>query len=309
MVRVSAVVPVYNGARFLAEAIDSALRQEEIEVEVVVVDDGSTDDTPAVIRSYGSRIVALRQRNRGLAAARNAGIARSSGEQIAFLDADDAWEPAKSRRQLAYLDAHPACGLVFCDAYRMDAAGLRGEPILGAGARAIPTGRCLERLFLGNFVLVPGVMVRRAALAAAGAFDESLPAVEDYDMWLRLAAVVEVGIVPEPLACYREWPGQMSRDRDKLVACEARVLRLALARAPELHRALGGGRVRRRFARLFDEAGYRDLQERSPGRAARRFLQAARHDPAWGKPWLHLVAAALGAARLWAPPPRPDPAR
>jgi glycosyltransferase involved in cell wall biosynthesis len=304
-VQVSALIPVFNGGRFLALAIDSALAQAGVTIEVIVVDDGSTDDTPAILAGYGSRLAVVRQANGGLAAARNAGLARACGDVVAFLDADDTWEPEKSRAQLAYLDAHPECALVSCDAFLMNADGKRGAPILGDRAQRLPAGRCLEALFLGNFVLLPGAMVRRETLAAVGGFDETVPGVEDYDLWLRIAAVAGIGVLPRPLASYRSWPGQMSRNRAQQTRSEARVLTGALARHPELRRALGG-RARRRLARLFDEAGYRELQEAAPARAAAQFLDALRTDPAWGKPWRHLLAAALAAGGLWSPPPPGD---
>lgn len=302
--QVSALIPVFNGGRFLALAIDSALAQAGVSIEVIVVDDGSTDETPAILAGYGDRLVVVRQANRGLAAARNAGLERARGDVIAFLDADDTWEPGKSREQLAYLDGHPDCGLVSCDAFLMNAEGERGAPIIGERARELPAGRCLEALFLGNFVLLPGAMVRRATLDSVGRFDATVPGVEDYDLWLRIAAVAGIAVLPRPLASYRSWPGQMSRNRARQTRSEARVLSLALTRHPDLRRALGH-RARRRLARLFDEAGYRELQEAAPARAAAQFLDALRADPAWSKPWRHLLATALAAGGLWSPPPPP----
>ncbi len=293
-IRLSAVIPAYNCAPYIGAAIASALGQEGVEHEVVVVDDGSTDATPSVIASFGDRLRCVRQENRGLPAARNLGIAHSRGELIAFLDADDTWEPSKSRKQVAYLDQHPDCGLAFCDVFRMDEAGRRIAPILGARAAEVPTGRCLERLFLGNFVLVPGVMVRRSVLDRVGRFDEKLRSVEDYDMWLRIAEVAEIGIVPEPLASWRERPGQMSRNRDRMLEQEVVVLGAALERRPDLRRLLGY-RVRRRFARLYDESGWRDLDEGSLRPALAKFLRALAHDPAWAKPYRHVLAAGLAA--------------
>jgi glycosyltransferase involved in cell wall biosynthesis len=300
--QISAVIPVYNGAPYVAAAIDSALAQRDVEMEVVVVDDGSSDATPAVLATFGDRIRIIRQENRGLPAARNAGIAAARGELVAFLDADDTWEPDKSRKQLAFLAARPRCGMVFCDVYEIDASGRRGGVFLGDAARNLPTARCLERLLLGNFVLVPGVVVRRAVFDQVGGFDETLGSVEDYDMWLRIAAAHEIGVIPEALASYRVWPGQMSKHRDRMLDSEVRVLEAALGRHPdvalELRRPL-----RRRFARLYDEAGYRDLQEGQLAAALRKFLRAARHDPLWYQPYRHALATGMAAAGLWRPSP------
>jgi GT2 family glycosyltransferase len=301
--RVSAIIPAWNAAPYLGDAVRSALAQEGAEVEVVVVDDGSTDATPAVIASFGGRIRSVRQENRGLPAARNAGIAAATGELIAFLDADDTWEPAKSRLQVAHLAAHPRCGLVFCDVYRIDAGGRRIAPILGAQAAAVPSGRCFDRLFLGNFVLVPAVMVRRSVLEQVGPrgpFDETLRSCEDYDLWLRIAEVAEIGIVPQPLASWREHAGQMSRHRDRMLACEIQVLEGALRRSPGLAGRLGR-QVARRFARLCDESGWHDLADGRLRPALGKFLRAARYDPVWEKPYRHLLATGLAAAGLRRP--------
>lgn len=297
----SAVIPAYNCAPYLADAIESALAQEGVDHEVIVVDDGSTDETPSIIAKFGERIRAVRQDNRGLSAARNRGISLARGEWIALLDADDTWEPEKSRKQLAYAREHPDCGLVFCDVYRMDEHGRRIAPILGAAVAGLPTGRCLERLILGNFVLVPGVLLRKSVLERVGPFDESLASVEDYDMWLRVAEVSAIGIVPEALASWRERPGQMSRNRDRMLQYEARVLEAALARRPELAGALGSA-LRRRFARLYDESGWHDLQDGLVRPAVRKFTRALRYDPLWAKPYRHLLAA--GAAGLGLHPER-----
>lgn len=295
MIRLSAIIPAYNCAPFLGAAIASALAQEGAQVEVIVVDDGSTDDTPAVLASFGDRIRTIRQENRGLPAARNAGIAASRGEAIGFLDADDTWEPQKTLRQLEYLDANPDCSLVFSDVFRMDESGRRIGSILGSKVHELPRGRCLAELFLGNFVLVPAVVVRRAALERAGPFDESLRSVEDYDMWLRIAETGSIGVVPEPLASWRERAGQMSRNRARMLECEVLVLERALERNPALAEALGR-RARRRFARLYDENGWLELQDRNLRAALRCFAAALGRDPLWTKPYLHLVATVFAAA-------------
>ncbi len=300
--QLSAVIPVYNGGSYVSTTIESVLRQEGVDLEVIVVDDGSTDDTPSILRGFEGRIRSVRQENRGLSAARNTGIGMALGRYVAFVDADDTWEPDKSRKQVAVLEARPACGLIWCDAYRIDANGRRLGLCLGDAAHRVPTGRCLDQLLLrGNFIVMPGVMVRRSIFDQVGTFNESLPSVEDYDMWLRIAGVAEIGIVPEPLASYREWAGQMSHKRQRMLDCELEVLAAALARHPDLAETLRRG-MRRRYAALHDTVGYRNLQDGALGQALAKFLLAIRHDPPWAKPYLHLVAVALASVRLWRPP-------
>jgi hypothetical protein len=192
--------------------------------------------------------------------------------------------------------------MVWCDAYRIDANGRRLGLCLGDAAHRVPTGNCLEQLLLrGNFIVMPGVMLRRSIFDQVGTFNESLASVEDYDMWLRIAGVAEIDIVPEPLASYREWAGQMSHKRQQMLDCELEVLAAALDRHPDLAETLRRG-MRRRYAALHDTVGYRNLQDGALGEALAKFLLAIRHDPPWAKPYLHLVAVALASVRLWRPP-------
>lgn len=207
--RVSVVIPAYNAAWCLRRAIDSALAQTFDSREIVVIDDGSDDDTPAVLASYGTRIRALRQQNAGLSRARNAGITAARGRYVAFLDADDWWLPGKLERQVALLDADP--GLVFCST----AAELQDEH-----GRVLNTWTCgnsrapvLEAIFAQNaYVAGSGsaVMVRRDAIVETGGFDPDLPSLEDIDMWMRLAARGGYACVPEVLTVVFRRAGSMS---------------------------------------------------------------------------------------------------
>ena len=119
-VTVSVVIPTYNYGRYLATAIESALAQTFVPLEVIVVDDGSTDDTPQILETFGNRIQTIRQLNQGAGAARNTGIAAARGEYVAFLDSDDIWKPRKLQMQIARFDADPALGLVHCGVEAMD---------------------------------------------------------------------------------------------------------------------------------------------------------------------------------------------
>jgi teichuronic acid biosynthesis glycosyltransferase TuaG len=183
---VSVVIPTYNYARYLPQAIDSALAQAatDLSLEIIVVDDGSTDETPEVARRFGSAVRYERQANRGPSAARNRGVAEARGEYVAFLDADDHWLPDKLIRQLRAL------------AVRRDTAGCHGAFLvrrpsgeLGRLARYwrrsghYPTSRDLLR---GNSINMSTVLIRREALISTGPFDESLRTAEDWNLWLRL---------------------------------------------------------------------------------------------------------------------------
>ncbi|HEV8435798.1 MAG TPA: glycosyltransferase [Thermoanaerobaculia bacterium] len=195
MKSVSVIIPSYNYARYLGEAIDSALGQTLPPLEVIVVDDGSTDDTPHVLATYGDRIHVLRQKNAGVAVARNSGIAAARGEYIAFLDADDVWLPRKLELQMPLFT--DSVGLVHCGLEFGTAIQL--PRIDGDVANAL-------LLLEPDVIHGPGstVVVPKRVAEEAGGFDASLPASEDWDFIYRVATRHRVAHVPEPLVRYRK---------------------------------------------------------------------------------------------------------
>jgi len=215
---VSLIIATFNHARFLGAAIDSALAQTLGAVDVIVVDDGSTDDTPSVLARYAGRVRVLRQPNRGLAAARNAGLAAARGTYVAFLDADDVMAPTKLAAQLEMLERSPTIGWTYCDVLIETVATrttVTASERFGYGARALD-GWLFPELIHGNFIPAIAPMIRRTALDAAGGFDERLTALEDWDMWLRLSLIVEARYTPAVLVTYRIRPGGMSEDRARM---------------------------------------------------------------------------------------------
>jgi glycosyltransferase involved in cell wall biosynthesis len=194
---VSVVVPSYNMARFVPLTVESALTQDYPRVEVIVVDDGSTDGSLEALRRFGGRINLIEQTNSGACAARNRGLRESRGEFIAFLDCDDLWEPSKLTRCVDALLARPSASMVHSYAYWIDADGrVFGPPRFAPK----PDGRVFEALARGNFVTNSTPVCRRAAVEAAGGWDESIFTTADWDMWLRLAKTGEVAFLPELLA-------------------------------------------------------------------------------------------------------------
>lgn len=240
---VSAVIPAFNHARFLGPCVESALAQTLAPCEVIVVDDGSTDGTAAVLERFGGRIRVLRQPNRGVAAARNRGAAESHGDVLAFLDADDEWMPRKLEAQAARLAAQPDLGLVHCGVTEIDAEGR----VLGTRLDGLE-GRVAEEMMLFRRGVILGggsaAVVPRAVFAETGGFDESLSTSADWDLHHRIARRRAVGFVPEALVRYRVHGGNMHAD----VARTAREMLRAYARAfaedealrPSRRRAYGG---------------------------------------------------------------------
>jgi len=219
---VSTVLATYNHGRFLAGAVNSVLGQTLPDVEVIVVDDGSTDDTPEVMRRYrgDTRVRYHRGDNRGPAAARNTGIRLARAPLVAFLDADDLWLPAKLERQVRLFAVNPALAVVYSRRLLQDQAGRH----LAYEQPALYRGDVLQQLFLTNFICLSSAVVRRDALARSGLFDERIKRAssEDYDLWLRLARDHPFDYVDEPQVLYRTSRGSEAH------RCEAR-LRTALA--------------------------------------------------------------------------------
>lgn len=203
---ISAVIPAYNGASYLGSAVASVRRQSVGVSEIIVVDDGSVDDTAAVATSLGPDVRCLRQENAGPAAARNRGVEAAHGEWIAFLDADDQWTEDKTARQLAAIDACPSLALVASDMAQIDADGLVTEvsALTRAGLleqfQALdgrPVPNALAALLETNFIPTGTVLVRRQTLIEVGLFDPGIRYGEDLELWARLAARHPIACLPQ----------------------------------------------------------------------------------------------------------------
>jgi glycosyltransferase involved in cell wall biosynthesis len=201
MATASVIIPTYNNARFVAQAVESALMQSSVPAEIIVVDDGSTDGTQDVLAGYNDRITVIRQKNRGPAAARNHGYAVSSGDYLLFLDSDDLVPPNKLEIQISFLETHPEFGLVYSAWRQIDESGTR---VLGE-VRPNKQGHLLRDILCRRLFFFPGTaVIRRECLEQVGPFDESLFGCEDADLWLRLAhAGYAFGYVDVPLFSYR----------------------------------------------------------------------------------------------------------
>jgi glycosyltransferase involved in cell wall biosynthesis len=231
---VSVVIPAYNYGRYVGEAVDSALAQTCPAVEVIVVDDGSTDDTRDRLARYGDRIRYVYQENQGLSTARNTGIRAAAGNFIAFLDADDAFHPRKLEIQMGLFASNPALGLVGTATFSDEP---RTWPDLGqAPARQTPVA--LEEIIIHTRFAPSSAVVRKDCFDQVGLFDAALRSVEDRDMWIRIAARFPVAMVRLPLTWYRVTPGSMSRNPERMEHFERLVLRRAFRAIPSLRRRL-----------------------------------------------------------------------
>lgn len=244
---IDVIIPVYNGERYIEEAICSVLAQTRLPKQLIVVNDGSTDRTETIVKQFKATvpIVQIIKKNGGLSSARNAGIAGSISPYLAFLDVDDRWEPTKLERQWAVFQNStiPKLGVVYCDYYIMNSQGVRVEEDrfkLNPAFR----GNLFEPLLNNNIVASSGsgVLVKRDCFTKAGNFDESLANSEDWDMWLRIAVDYNYDYTPEQLVGIRRHQSNMSNDIMSMMNGLIRVLNKhanALLRYPAHFRSPG----------------------------------------------------------------------
>lgn len=209
---VSVIIPSFNSARYLAEAVESVFAQTYSAVECIVIDDGSTDHTGDILRELSAlhpRLRVARKTNGGAAAARNMGLRMCSGSFISFLDADDVMLPGKTERLVAFLNAHPDVGLVYGD-YLIVTEDLQA---LAAYTAEMPRGLDpLDALCYRNWFNFLGPLIRRAVAHEVGEFDEELAAAEDWDYFIRCAKVTHIAYQAGPVALYRQHGDQVHRD-------------------------------------------------------------------------------------------------
>lgn len=196
---VSIIIPTYNRGWILKEAINSVLAQDFTDFELIVVDDGSTDKTQDILNTYNEDIIALRQNNQGVSAARNAGIASALGRFIAFLDSDDLWLPKKLSTQIDFFKSNRDALICQTD-----------EIWIRNGVRVNPkkrhkkfSGDLFKRSLSLCLISPSAVMIKRSLFEEVGVFDETLPACEDYDLWLRISCRYPVHLIKTPLIIKR----------------------------------------------------------------------------------------------------------
>lgn len=292
MPKVSVVIPTYNTARFVGAAVESVLAQTFEDFEVIIVDDGSTDNTREIIaRFVDPRIRYVYQENQERSAARNAGIRLARGEYIAFLDADDVWLPEKLALQVSLLETLPAVGLVYTGAYVMEHGRIFTEQ------KGKHRGRVVKPLLaVDNIVAGSGCtpMVRRECFDQVGLFDQvsSVIPCEDWDMWLRIAMKYEFDYVPQPLAKCRVHSANTMKQAERMKQGTLAFFDKVLA-TPALQDQVRP--VRRRIQSLaYFMVGRAYYTAREMGTARRYFLKSLWFYPLQGRAWTYLLRSFLG---------------
>jgi len=268
--QVSIIIPTYNRAARLRACLQSVLEGDGAPAEVIVVDDGSKDDTRAVVETFGPAVRYVYQQNAGPSAARNTGARTARGRYIAFFDSDDRLLPVPRQRVVDFLDRHPEVGVAFTDAMVEEASGRSSRAFRRDGLETFwalphamtPDGvRVFERepfmraMILDRCYLVPSItVIRRSALERSGPFDETLIGYEEWDLFVRLAAAFPFAYLDEPAAIIEKHESNLSGDLEKMVVSGVRVLDKLLGGAVPMPDDLRQATVHKLNAMSFDAA-------------------------------------------------------
>ena len=252
--KVSVIIPNFNYARYLAGAVESVLTQTYPDIELIVVDDGSTDASRDILMNYGESIHTIFQQNQGVSAARNNGVAASGGEFVAFLDADDEWLPTKVEKQVAMFSEDPDLGLVHVGVNEIDADGdsirLRLEGSSGDATR--------ELLLIGRKGVLgggSGLMVRRTVFDGVGGFDTRLSTSADWEFFFRVASRYRIGFVADVLMKYRFHNTNMRGNVGAMEHDMTLALEKAFADGSNKNRSLAYGSLYKTLAASYFHAG------------------------------------------------------
>jgi len=297
MPKVSVIIPTYNRAGRVVAAVDSVLGQTYEDRGIIVIDDGSTDETKAVLQRYGGKIKCLFAEHDGPIAARNLGIRNSTGKYIAFLDSDDTWLPDKLAAQIEVLERDEDVGLVFTDMYLVDEKG-KTEKLFSDWADIVD-GRVFRHLLRGNFISMSSVVIRKTCLDRVGALEESAAqiGVEDYHLWLRLTKHFAVKYIDRPLVNYSIGGEDKLTSVDKLDK---------LARISEVLRDIGGKMdlsgeerrlLRKSAAKNLYEMGRLLSRSGSHEKAVEKFGSAIKLRPLYLRAYYFLLVSFLNAVR------------
>ncbi len=292
MPTVSVVIATYNMGIHVSQAVASVLAQEPNDLEVVVVDDGSTDSTLEVLSAYASdpRVTVIAQANLGQPKAKNAGIRACKGRFIAFCDADDYWLPGKLAKQMPLFEKDPRVGVVYSRAAVPQSDG----SLKHSTERQFFRGDVLQQLFVRNIVPFGTAVVRKECLDQVGYFDESIPMGIDWDLWLRVAAHWHFDYSPEPTYAYRIWSGQMSHNWRGRYDCALKIMDRFLESHPGL---VSPGVVAVAYADTYTNLATLHLQHSGVSACAKYLARALAHRVTYWPAWRLLMGIPYHALR------------
>ena len=298
--QVSVVIPSYNCANYLRAALESVLAQSYRPFEIIVIDDGSTDETQELIRDY-PQVIYVRQENSGPSRARNTGVRRAQGRYIAFLDADDIWTSGKLSAQMAIMESHPEVGIVFGDMQNFFADDAPQQPVFqkyklteeffGHPSLVMDPVAKLLRI---NFIATGTVLARKDILESCGLFDEQVHAAEDWDLWLRIALRHPIAYTASVVMLRRRHDTNTSKNTEAMSSSALQVLeKLQCERADELARASVD--INKHLEEGYTNLGYFYLRQMALGQA-RQALWKSFSFGIQGRAVLYFLSTFLGRA-------------
>jgi glycosyltransferase involved in cell wall biosynthesis len=287
---VSVVIAAYNMANYLPMAIESVLTQTYENVEILVVDDGSTDATEACMQGFlqHPKVKYIRQANQGQAVAKNRGVREAAGEFVAFLDADDTWVSDKLELQMRVFSGVDKVGVVYSKFYFVDPEG----KIIRESVEELRRGKISGPLLVSNFIGFGTTVVRKSCFDRLGYFNEEIGMGIDYDLWLRYSAEYEFDFIDKPLLNYRVWDGQMSKNYRKRYLNGMKIMREFLASHPDMV-----DRKTMHYAWAHTYVGYGHCLRGNYGEtggALGQYVRALWHKPTYGPAWVAIARAVLG---------------
>ena len=321
-------MPTYNRAAYIKDAVDSVLAQTYGFFELIIVDDGSHDDTEEVISPYlkDARIRYMKQDNKGVAAARNRGLSMSTGNLVAFIDSDDIWEPDKLKIEVSIMDALPEVGIVcsdfsavkgdtlienshirsyfsVLDDYRLDYQDIFSQQLdqyiegLEKGDK-VYWGNVFETMLFGNFILTSTCLCRSVVFETIGVFDESLRAAEDYDLYLKISKTYPVALIAKQLIRYRYSDNQLSGENHfgtlSVNLIDIFTKNVAAIKDEAFLRG-NGKKIRGRLGQYYSQKGYFHFSREEMDEAARWYLRSIPNDPRNYKSYVYLFFSLIPA--------------
>jgi len=275
---VSVVLPTYNYARFLPESVGSVLSQTYTHYEVIVVDDGSTDNTKDVLNPFMQKIRYIKlEQNKGLPVARNTGIQSARGKYVAFIDADDLWLPEKLQTDIEYFETHPEVSMVYSKHINIDE---KGRVVNGSVKKQLPSGNVFTQLFSEqNFVIASSVVVRKNVFETTGLFDEQLFNCQDWDLWLRIAFHFQVAGINKPLVKYRHNPHSLSKNRNNVLKYQKIVIDKIYNKFKDKENGINEKLYKKRLASHYAKVGRYYLRTEDKNRANENFGLSLKNAP------------------------------
>ena len=278
---VSVVIPAYNASSFIGRGINSAISQSYPVKEIIVVDDGSSDDLGSVLSQFGGRVTLIRQQNSGASAARNKGVEQASGEYIAFLDADDYWHEKKLELQMSFLAENPDVDLCYCKCCSVDHS--ESDDFVFPADAELGNTRIIDEfteVFIDPYFGTPGVVLKRCVFTELGGYDSTLKNAEDVDLWLRVSWCKKVAKMTQKLFVVVLRPGSLSTLGGGGFAANLQVIDKFCDEHPEF-RDQHGELIKRAKSIVYAQWGRQMLADAKKKQARENFTKAMMLKPSW----------------------------